>query len=81
MLSREQELAICADLIGQFAGVLESPRATPVPTSFDSLWDELRGAVDGAGDVSRAIVPTMGQEHPVLLEIFTGAGIGTWIGG
>lgn len=27
------------------------------------------------------IVPTRGQAHPVLLEIFTGAGIGTWIGG
>jgi len=42
-------------LIGRFAGVLESPRATPVPTAFQSLWDELRVAVDGEGDVTRAI--------------------------
>lgn len=55
MLSREQELAVCADLIGRFAGALQSPRTTPVPPSFDSLWDELRGAVDGDGDVTRAI--------------------------
>src|SRR5215467_13552207 len=55
LLSREQELAVCADLISQFAGVLQSPRTTPVPTAFDSLWDQLRGAVDGEGDVARAI--------------------------
>ncbi len=55
MLSRDQELAVCADLIGRFTGVLQSPRTTAVPTEFDSMWDELRGAVDGQGDATRAI--------------------------
>ncbi len=55
MLSREQELAVCADLISHFESALISPRATPVPTRFEPLWDRLRGALDGGGDVGRAL--------------------------
>jgi len=38
------------------------------------------GAVE-AGVSEVHIVPTEGNPHPILLEIFTEAGIGTWIGG
>ncbi|GEM_PF-3902790 len=34
-----------------------------------------------AGIAEVHIVPTSGNAHPILLEIFTGEGIGTWIGG
>jgi hypothetical protein len=37
-------------------------------------------AVD-AGVSEVHILPTAGNPHPILLEIFTDAGIGTWIGG
>ncbi len=36
-------------------------------------------AVDAGIDEAH-IVPTRGQSHPVLVEIFTDAGIGTWLG-
>ena len=55
MLSREAELAACAELISQFEAVLRSQRPTPVPSDFQPLWDDLRGAVDGPGDVRRAM--------------------------
>jgi len=55
LLSREQELRICEDLIGRFAGALQSPRNTPVPSDFQPLWNELRGAVDGPPDPQRAV--------------------------
>jgi hypothetical protein len=38
------------------------------------------GAVE-AGVSEVHILPTAGNPHPILLEIFTDAGIGTWIGG
>jgi glutamate/tyrosine decarboxylase-like PLP-dependent enzyme len=55
MLSRERELAACAELIGRFEAALISPRATPIPTDFQPMWAELRAAVDGPGNVDATL--------------------------
>jgi hypothetical protein len=52
--------------------------ATPGPGSV-ALATAVRAVEAGVSEVH--IVPTVGNDHPILLEIFTDAGIGTWIGG
>jgi len=48
-MSLEQELQFCKELFAHFEGSLQSPRATPVPTQFVSMWDEFRNALDTEG--------------------------------
>jgi glutamate/tyrosine decarboxylase-like PLP-dependent enzyme len=55
VLSREAELAACAELIGRLEAALTSAPVTPVPADFQPLWKELRGAVDGPGDLNAAL--------------------------
>jgi L-2,4-diaminobutyrate decarboxylase len=55
VMTIEEELRICAGLIGRFEAAIQSPRESPLPTGFQPLWNELRSSLDGTGDVDRAI--------------------------
>jgi glutamate/tyrosine decarboxylase-like PLP-dependent enzyme len=55
LMSLEQELRFCADLIARFEGALLSPRVTPVPPQFQPVWNDLRSALDTGGDIQRTL--------------------------
>lgn len=57
-----------ADVVRPYLATLGSPAAVIAVEAVEAGISEVH------------IVPTRGKAHPILLEIFTDAGIGTWIG-
>lgn len=61
--THDDELALCAEMIGEFPELLRPPETTIVPSDFPTLWNDLRAAVDGSGDPSHM--------HELLLRLPT----------
>jgi glutamate/tyrosine decarboxylase-like PLP-dependent enzyme len=55
VMSLDQEFQFCQELFSHFESSLMSPRVTPVPTQFRSMWDDLRNALDAEGGSERTL--------------------------